>query len=190
MKLLKDRIIAEGRVIGDSILKVDSFLNHQVDPEFIMELGREIARRYAAEGITRILTVEASGIAVAMAAGLVLRVPLVFAKKKRASTQDAGFYSSDVYSFTRKEAVGIFVSDKYLGPRDTVLIVDDFLAHGQALRGMVHIVKQSGARLAGAAIVIEKVFQSGGDALRGEGVRIDALAAIVKMGAEGIVFAE
>jgi xanthine phosphoribosyltransferase len=190
MKLLKDRIVAEGRVIGDSILKVDSFLNHQVDPEFIMELGREIARRYAAEGITRILTVEASGIAVAMAAGLILRVPLVFAKKKKAFTQDAGFYSSEIFSFTRGEAVGIFVSDKYLSSSDTVLIVDDFLAHGEAMRGLVDIVRQAGAKLAGAAIVIEKIFQKGGQTLRSEGVRIDSLAAIAKMGKDGIVFAE
>ncbi len=190
MKLLKDRIISEGKVIGDSVLKVDSFLNHQVDPEFIMELGREIAGRFAGDGITRILTVEASGIAVAMAAGLILRVPLVFAKKKRAATQNAGYYSADVYSFTRNEKVGIFVSDKYLGSMDTVLIVDDFLAHGEALRGMVDIVRQSGARLAGAGIVIEKVFQRGGESLRREGVRIESLAAINRMGEEGIDFAE
>ncbi len=107
MKLLEDRILSEGKVIGDSVLKVDSFLNHQVDPAFIMELGREIAGRFAGQGITRILTVEASGIAVALAAGLILRVPLVFAKKKRASTQNAGYYSADVYSFTRNEKVGI-----------------------------------------------------------------------------------
>lgn len=182
MKALKERILAEGKVIGESILKVDSFLNHQIDPEFTLELGREIARRFADAGVTRILTVEASGIAVAMAVGLALKVPVVFAKKKKASTQNEGFYSSEIYSFTRQESVGIFVSDKFLGPGDTVLLVDDFLAHGEALRGLVDIVRQSGAGLAGAGIVIEKVFQRGGERLRREGVRIETLAAIAGMG--------
>lgn len=182
MKALKDRIVAEGKVIGDSILKVDSFINHQIDPEFTLELGREIARRFSDAGVTRILTVEASGIAVAMAVGLALKVPVVFAKKKKASTQNEGFYSSEIYSFTRRESVGIFVSDKFLGPDDTVLLVDDFLAHGEALRGLVDIVAQSGAGLAGAGIVIEKVFQRGGEKLRREGVRIESLAGIIRMG--------
>lgn len=188
MQRLKDRILSEGRVIGTSILKVDSFLNHQIDPRFTMEMGRELASRFAGEGITRVLTVEASGIAVAMATGLALGVPVVFAKKGRASTQNAGVYSAQVYSFTRQESVGIFVSGRFLGPGDTVLIVDDFLAHGEALGGMAEIVFQAGSRLAGAGIVIEKVFQGGGEKLRGQGVRIESLAAIMEMSEENIQF--
>ncbi|MHB8916944.1 MAG: xanthine phosphoribosyltransferase [Desulfocucumaceae bacterium] len=188
MESLKQRIRSEGRVIGTSILKVDSFLNHQIDPRFTMEMGKEIASRFAGEEITRVLTVEASGIAVAMATGLALGVPVVFAKKGRASTQNAGVYSAQIYSFTRQESVGIFVSGRFLGPEDTVLIVDDFLAHGEALGGMVEIVTQAGSRLAGVGIVIEKVFQGGGEKLRGQGVRIESLAAIKEMSEEHIQF--
>ncbi|MCL6611280.1 MAG: xanthine phosphoribosyltransferase [Peptococcaceae bacterium] len=188
MQKLKERIVNEGRVIGTGILKVDSFLNHQIDPQFTMEMGRELASRFAGEGITKVLTVEASGIAVATAAGLALGVPVVFAKKGRASTQDAGVYSARVYSFTRREAVDISVSGRFLGPDDTVLIVDDFLAHGEALRGLVEIVRQAGSRLAGAGIVIEKVFQGGREKLKGQGVRIESLAAIREMSEDRIVF--
>ncbi|KKM10588.1 xanthine phosphoribosyltransferase [Clostridiales bacterium PH28_bin88] len=186
MQALKDKILADGQVIGETILKVDSFLNHQVDPKFTLEMGRELAARFQGENVTKVLTVEASGIAVAIAVGLHLDVPVVFAKKKRASTQDAGFYHSKVHSFTRQESVGIYVSSKYLNSNDVVLIVDDFLAHGEALRGMADIVKQAGARLAGVGIVIEKAFQKGGEALRLEGVRIESLACITKMG-NGVV---
>lgn len=188
MQKLKEKIQKEGRVIGTTILKVDTFLNHQIDPQFTMEMGRELASRFSGEGITRVLTVEASGIAVALATGLALGVPVVFAKKGKASTQNAGTYSARVYSFTRKESVGIFVSSKFLGPEDTVLIVDDFLAHGEALSGMAEIVGQSGARLAGAGIVIEKVFQGGGEKLRERGVRIESLAAVKSMSEGHIEF--
>lgn len=185
---LKERIKNESRVIGTSILKVDSFLNHQIDPRFTMEMGKEIASRFAGEEITRVLTVEASGIAVAMATGLALGVPVVFAKKGRASTQNAGVYSAQIYYFTRRESVGIFVSGRFLRPEDTVLIVDDFLAHGEALGGMVEIVSQAGCRLAGVGIVIEKVFQGGGEKLRGQGIKIESLAAIKEMSEEHIQF--
>ncbi len=188
MQKLKQKILSEGRVIGNSVLKVDSFLNHQIDPKFMLEMGNELAARFAGEGITRILTVEASGIAVALTTGLSLGVPVVFAKKGRASTQNNNIYSARIYSFTRQEAVDIFVSDKFLGPRDTVLIVDDFLAHGEALRGLLELVDRAGARLAGAGIVIEKVFQGGGAALRERGVRIESLAAIKSMSEECVEF--
>ncbi len=181
MEKLKEKIRSEGRVIGTGILKVDSFLNQQIDPQFTLEMGRELASRFTGEKITKVLTVEASGIAVATAAGLALGVPVVFAKKGRASTQDAGAYSARVYSFTRREAVDIFVSGRFLGPEDAVLIVDDFLAHGEALRGLVEIVRQAGSRLAGAGIVIEKVFQGGREKLKGQGLRIESLAAIKHM---------
>lgn len=188
MQALKDRILNDGEVIGDSVLKVDSFLNHQVDPAFIMEMGRELAERFKGLNITKILTVEASGIAVAMAVGLYLKVPVVFAKKKKAATQNEGQYQADIYSFTKGEKVGIFVSHSYLKPGDIVLIVDDFLAHGEALRGLVNIVGQAGAALAGAGIVIEKAFQGGGESLRREGIRIEALASINSMSKGNIVF--
>ncbi|MFZ5633408.1 MAG: xanthine phosphoribosyltransferase [Bacillota bacterium] len=188
MQKLKEKILTEGRVIGTAILKVDSFLNHQIDPRFTMEMGAELASRFAGEGITRVLTVEASGIAVATATGLALGVPVVFAKKGRASTQNAGVYAAEIFSFTRQEKVGIFVSSRFLGPEDTVLIVDDFLAHGEALRGMVDLVTQAGARLAGVGIVIEKVFQGGGKKLREQGVRLESLAAIKSMAEKFIEF--
>lgn len=181
MQKLKEKILSEGQVIGTTILKVDTFLNHQIDPRFTMEMGAELASRFAGEGITRVLTVEASGIAVAAATGLALGVPVVFAKKGRASTQNAGVYASEIYSFTRQEKVGIFVSQKFLGPEDTILIIDDFLAHGEALKGMVDLVRQAGSRLAGAGIVIEKLFQGGGRQLRDRGVRIESLAAVKSM---------
>lgn len=189
MQELRDRILADGEIIGNQILKVDSFLNHQIDPSFIMRMGQEIAARFAGEGVTRILTVESSGIAVAMAAGLSLNAPVVFAKKKQASTQIEGLYSADVFSFTRREAVTITVSSRYLGPADVVLIVDDFLAHGEALSGLVSIVNQAGAKLAGAGIVIEKRFQGGGAELRAQGIRIESLAAIERMEPGAIIFA-
>lgn len=188
MQELKDRILAEGEVVGTEVLKVDAFLNHQIDPAFMLRMGEELARRFADANITKVLTVEASGIAVAMAAGLALGVPVVFAKKKRAVTQQGDVYSAAVFSFTRQESVHITVAARYLTAGDIVLIVDDFLAHGEALRGLISIVRQAGAKLAGAGIVIEKRFQKGGEALRAEGIRIEALAAIEAMEAGDIRF--
>lgn len=189
MQELRERIVADGEVIGRDVLKVDSFLNHQIDPAFTMRMGQEIARRFAGAGVTKILTVEASGIAVAAATGLTLGVPVVFAKKKRAVTQQGRLYSAQVFSFTRREAVHITVAEKFLVAADVVLIVDDFLAHGEALKGMVSLVRQAGATLAGAGIVIEKRFQGGGEPLRAEGVRIESLAVIDSMEAGVIRFA-
>jgi len=188
MQELRDRIMADGEVIGRDVLKVDSFLNHQIDPAFIQRMGKEIAGRFAGEGVTKVLTVEASGIAVATAAALYLGVPVLFAKKKQAVTQQGDMYTAEVFSFTRREKVHITVAPKYLRPEDVVLIVDDFLAHGEALTGLVNIVRQSGAKLAGAGIVIEKRFQRGGEALRAAGVRIESLAVIEKMEAGVIQF--
>ncbi len=189
MKELWDRIVSDGEVIGKDVLKVDSFLNHQIDPVFIMRMGEELAARFSQAGITKVLTIEASGIAVAMAVGLYLKVPVVFAKKSRAVTQREELYTAEVYSFTRREAVQIAVSSRYLRSDDNVLIVDDFLAHGEALKGLVEVVKQSGAQLAGAGIVIEKKFQHGGDILRSAGIRIESLAAIEFMENGKITFA-
>lgn len=190
MKLLRDRITEDGEVLGENILKVDSFLNHQIEPGFIMELGNEFGRRFAGLGITKILTVEASGIAVAMAAGLSLGVPVVFAKKKGAITQQGDVFSAPVFSYTRKESVEITVARRFLSADDTILIIDDFLAHGEALHGLIDLVRQAGGRLAGAGIVIEKKFQGGGDAIRAEGVRVESLAKIQSMNDGQIVFSE
>ncbi|MTI86169.1 MAG: xanthine phosphoribosyltransferase [Firmicutes bacterium] len=188
MKVLKDKILIEGKVLSDTVLKVDSFLNHQIDPAFAMDLGKELAARFKNQSITKILTVEASGIAVAMATGLALNIPVVFAKKKRAATADPNVFSSTVYSFTKDESVDIYVNSRFLHPSDNVLLVDDFLAQGEALRGMVEIVQQSGASLAGAGIIIEKVFQGGGKALREAGVRIETLAPIASLAGGKITF--
>lgn len=189
MKELKSKILSEGEVIGTHILKVDSFLNHQIDPAFTMELGRELAGRFENTGVTKVLTVEASGIAVAMAVGLAMGVPVVFAKKKKASTQQGDLYMAQIFSFTRQETVDIAVSSRFLVSKDIVLIVDDFLAHGEALKGLVSIVRQSGATLAGAGIVIEKKFQRGGESLRASGVRVESLAVIESMQPGTINFA-
>ncbi len=178
---LHERIRNDGVVIGEDVLKVDTFLNHQIDPVFIMQLGQELGQRFAANGVTKILTVEASGIAVAMAAGLALNVPVLFAKKGRPSTLQGQVYVAQVFSFTRQGETDIFVSAHFLSADDVVLIVDDFLAHGEALQGLISLARQAGARIAGAGIVIEKSFQHGGDAPRQEGIRIESLAAIASM---------
>ena len=188
MNELKERIRSDGQVIGNNILKVDAFLNHQIDPQFILSLGRELASRYKDAGVTKVLTVESSGIAVAMAAALELGVHVVFAKKKQALTQQGEVYSAPVFSFTRKEHIDITVTREYLSASDVVLIVDDFLAHGEALNGLISLVAQAGGKLAGAGIVIEKRFQKGGDAIRAKGIRVESLASIEKMRPGEIVF--
>jgi len=188
MKVLKEKILREGKVLSDTVLKVDSFLNHQIDPAFTMDLGKEIASRFEKDSVTKILTVEASGIAVAMATGLALNVPVIFAKKKRAATADPNVYTSTIYSFTKDESVDIYVNSRFLSPSDNILLVDDFLAQGEALKGMVDIVKQSKASLAGAGIVIEKVFQGGGQALRQSGVRIESLAPVSSLAGGKVLF--
>lgn len=178
IKELIERILSEGQAINEEILKVDSFLNHQIDPDFMIAVGKEIARRFQGENVDKILTVEASGIAVALAVGLAMGVKVVYAKKKQASTQNSGVYSSKLFSFTREEPVDICVSSKFLSRDNRVLIVDDFLARGQALQALMDIVRQAGAHLVGAGIVIEKRFQGGGEPLRQQGVRIESLAVI------------
>ena len=188
MKELQERICAEGQVIGNNILKVDAFLNHQIDPQFILRLGEELASRFKNESVTKVLTVEASGIAVAMAVALSLGVQVVFAKKKQALTQEGDVYSAPVFSFTRKEHLEITVARCFLSSEDVVLIIDDFLAHGEALNGLISLVAQAGGKLAGAGIVVEKRFQKGGDAIRATGVRVESLAAIERMKPGEVIF--
>lgn len=189
MKELQERILADGQVIGNNILKVDAFLNHQIDPQFILRLGAELAGRFRDAKVTKVLTVEASGIAVAMAVALALGVPVVFAKKKQAMTQAGDVFAAPVFSYTRKEHVEITVARCFLSPADVVLIIDDFLAHGEALGGLISLVGQAGGKLAGAGIVIEKKFQKGGEAIRATGVRIESLAAIERMKPGEVIFA-
>ena len=188
MKALEEKILTEGTVLPGNVLKVGSFLNQQMDSDFIMEIGREIARLYAGEKITRVLTVEASGIAIAVAAGIALHVPCVFAKKHRSANMPKEVYTASVYSYTHKETYEIAVAKDYIGGEDHVLIVDDFLANGNAVRGLMHILEKAGARLVGCAIAIEKGFQGAGDKLRAEGVRVDSLAIIDSMTDESLVF--
>ncbi|MFM9280534.1 xanthine phosphoribosyltransferase [Paenibacillus jiagnxiensis] len=181
MKKLEERIRREGQILSDTVLKVDSFLNHQVDTGFALEIGREFGRIFADEGITKVLTIEASGIQFAMAAGIALGVPFVYAKKKKAVTQGDEVYSAEVYSFTKRESYQVSISRKYLGPEDRVLIVDDFLATGAALVGLTDIVAESGAELAGVGCVIEKSFQEGRGLLEERGIRVHSLARIAAM---------
>lgn len=189
MQMLIDRIRQDGRVIGREILKVDSFLNHQLDPQLLHAIGKEFARRFAGLGVTKILTIEASGIAVALMAGLEMGVPVLFAKKRRARTQPEGVFTAPVISYTRNETVEIFVSQRFLPVTDTVLILDDFLAMGEATGGLISLVRQAGAGLAGVGIVVEKGFQEGGRRLRAQGVNLQSLVVIEALGPDGIHFA-
>ncbi|MCR2807649.1 xanthine phosphoribosyltransferase [Paenibacillus soyae] len=181
MKQLEERIREEGAILSDKVLKVDSFLNHQVDTELALATGKEFARVFAGERITKVLTIEASGIQFAMAAGIALGVPFVYAKKKKAITQSDKVYTAPVHSFTRGETYQVSVDQRFLGPEDRILIVDDFLATGAALVGLVDIVRESGAELVGVGAVIEKSFQEGRGLLEAKGVRIHSLARIVSM---------
>lgn len=190
MKLLKDRIRAEATVVGNDVVKVDHFLNHQVDVDFLTEIGHEFYRRFQGEPITKILTVEASGIAVAIAAAQHFHVPVVFAKKSESRNLDDDTYTSEVYSFTRKTSYRMKVSRRYIGPEDRILIVDDFLANGRAVLGMIDIVRQAEAALVGVGIVIEKGFQEGGRLLREQGINVSSLAIIESMDEEHIQFRE
>ncbi|UVI28334.1 xanthine phosphoribosyltransferase [Paenibacillus spongiae] len=190
MKLLEERIRQEGLILSDTVLKVDSFLNHQVDTKLALAIGREFARLFAGEPITKVLTIEASGIQFAMAAGIALDVPFVYAKKKKAVTLTEKLYSAPVHSFTRQETYQVSISQKYLGPGDKVLIVDDFLATGAALVGLVDIVNEAGAELVGVGCVIEKSFQEGRSLLEQKGVRVHSLARIASMSPGEIHFVE
>ncbi len=188
MKALEDKIRAEGEVLTGDVLKVGSFLNQQVDTNFMNLIGQEGARIYKDAGITKVLTIEASGIAVAFAVASNLHVPMVYAKKYGGTNISSEVYKTSVYSYTHKKTFDIVVSKKYIKPDDVILLVDDFLALGNALNGLIHIVEQSGASLAGALIAIEKGYQQGGDLLREEGIRVESLAIIDSMEDGQIVF--
>lgn len=191
MKALEEKIRREGVVLTEDILKVGSFLNQQVDAAFMLEIGQEIARLFKEDKVDKVLTLESSGIIMSVPAAASLGVPLLIAKKSPASTQTGKTYSSKVTSFTHGNTYFATVGAEYLKAGERVLIVDDFLARGAALVGLCDIVKQAGAVAVGAAIVIEKQYQGGGDKLRAEGLRIESLAKIAKMSPEaGITFAD
>jgi len=191
MELLKERIRKDGVVKGTDVLKVDSFLNHQMDVELFEEIGKEFRRRFEGCGVNKILTIEASGIGIACVAAQFFRCPVVFAKKSKSSNISDDVYATRVTSFTHGKVNDVIVSRQYLGPEDTVLIIDDFLANGAALEGLMDLVAQAGARLAGAGIVIEKAFQPGGDTIRARGVKVESLARVQSMSeTEGIQFVD
>lgn len=186
MKELEQRILADGKVLPGDILKVDGFLNHQMDMELLDHIGQEFCRLYHDEGITKILTVEASGIAVACMTAYRFRVPAIFAKKNRSLNIADDVYHSMVHSYTHQLDYPVVLSSQYLGPDETVLIVDDFLANGQAVNGLLAICEQAGCKVAGVGICIEKGFQPGGEALRRKGIRVESLAVIESM-EDGII---
>ncbi len=186
---LKERIVKDGKCLSADILKVDSFLNHQIDVALLDEIGKEFARLYKDCGVNKILTIEASGIAIACLTAKYFEAPVVFAKKSKTSNISNDVYTSEVPSYTHGNVNTILVSKQYLNADDRVLIVDDFLANGCALNGLVDLVQAAGATVVGAGIVIEKAYQGGGDALRARGIRVESLARIAAMDAEnGVTF--
>ena len=188
MKQLEERIRTEGRVLPGGILKVDGFLNHRIDTQLLHDMALEVSRLYDGCGVNKILTVEASGIALASMTGYVMGCPMVFAKKSRTSNIAKDVYASEVVSFTHGNVSTIMVSKEVLSGQDRILIVDDFLATGAALIGLREICRLAGAEVIGAAISIEKVFQGGGDRLRAEGLRIESLARISSMTDDDLEF--
>ena len=190
MQQLKERILREGRVLPGNIVKVDGFLNHRVDTALMGDIADEFARYFDTNNITMVLTAEASGIALATVCAQKYGVPMVFAKKAKSDNIEGGLYQSDIFSYTYKKKVTLIVAQEWLGPDDKVLIIDDFMAKGYALRGLIDIVQKAGAQLMGIGIAVEKGFQDGGDSLRREGYDVHSLAIIDAVDGGKIVFRE
>ena len=191
MKLLEERILKDGKVGAGNVLKVDSFVNHQIDVKFLSKLGKEFHRRFAGCGVNKILTIEASGIGIACLTAEYFDVPVVFAKKTKTNNIYADVYTSKVESYTHGTTYDIVVSKQFLRPEDHVLIIDDFLAKGSALKGLIELIEHAGATVVGAGIVIEKAYQPGGDLIRSMGIRVESLARIASMSEEdGVKFVE
>jgi xanthine phosphoribosyltransferase len=188
MKLLEQRILTNGKVLPGGVLKIDSFLNHQMDPMLMMEMAKELKRLYADAGVNKILTIEASGIAIAIMAGYEFGCPVVFAKKSKTKNISDNVYSVEVESFTHGKTNTVVVSNEFVNPGDRILIVDDFLATGAALIGLKALVEQAGATVVGAGIAVEKVFQGGGNLLREQGMRVESLAMIASMDDNSLTF--
>ncbi len=178
LKLLEERIRRDGAVLPGDVLKINSFLNHQVDPELMMQIGQEFERLFKESGVTKVLTCEASGIAPGVMTAYCLKVPMVFARKKKPSTLNDAVYWADVFSYTKKVTNKICVEEKFLSKDDTLLIIDDFIAHGEAVKGMVNIAKQAGCKIAGVGAVVAKEFQGGNEWIREQGLRLEPLANI------------
>lgn len=185
MQLLEERILKDGKVFPGNVLKVDSFLNHQVDVELINEIGKEFYRLFKDCGVNKIFTIEASGIGIACITAQYFHVPVVFAKKTLGKNIAADVYSTPIKSFTHGKTYDVIVSQEFLNKDDKILIIDDFLAQGCALNGLIELIKSAGAQIVGAGIVIEKAFQQGGDLIRGDGIRVESLARIESMTDDG-----
>lgn len=191
MKLLEERIQRDGIVREGNVLKVDSFLNHQIDVELLNEMGKEFFRLFGDLGVNKILTIEASGIGIACIAAQYFKVPVVFAKKTASKNISGDVYTSRVHSFTKGKDYDVMVSKDFLNANDRVLIIDDFLAKGAALIGLADIIGQAGAVVIGAGIAVEKAFQDGGEKVRGMGIRVESLARVKSMSIDGgVVFCE
>lgn len=190
MNELQRRIVAEGKVLPGDIIKVDGFMNHRVDVRLMRRLAEDIKRHFADREITKVMTVEASGIPLATITAEVLDVPLVFAKKAKSDNIEGGLIKSEIFSYTYKKKVQLIVSSEWISSEDKILIVDDFMANGEAIRGLVDIISQVGGELVGVAIAIEKGFQGGGDRLRAQGVDVYSLALIEHAEPGNIVFRE
>ncbi|WP_066189755.1 xanthine phosphoribosyltransferase [Gracilibacillus timonensis] len=188
MEKLKQRIINDGVVLSEKVLKVDQFLNHQIDPALMQDIGETFANHFRDQQPTKIVTIESSGIAPAIFAGLSLNVPVIFARKKKSLTLTEGLMTADVYSYTKQETSTISIASKFLEASDHVLIIDDFLANGQAALGLIKIIEQTQARVAGIGIVIEKAFQDGGKLLRDKGYHVESLAQIKSLANKQVTF--
>ena len=186
MQELKERILREGRVLPGGIIKVDGFLNHRVDTALMGRIADEFARLFDVDGITMVLTAEASGIALATVCAERYGVPVVFAKKAKSDNIEGGLYQSDIFSYTYKKKVTLLVAQDWIGPDDRVLIIDDFMANGEAMRGLIDIVSKAGAQLAGIGVAVEKGFQHGGDRLREAGYDLHSLA-IIDSAEDGVI---
>lgn len=190
LKQLQEKIMKDGKVLSDQVLKVDTFLNHQIDPELMKAIGEEFANRFKDSGVTKVLTIESSGIAPAMMTGLELGVPVIFARKRKSLTMTDNLLTASVHSFTKNETNEISVSKDFLENGDKVLMIDDFLANGQVVLGLKEIIDQAKAHLTGVGIVIEKGFQRGGTMIREEGIRVESLAIIESLQNDQVTFKE
>lgn len=184
MKILEDRIRKDGVVKPGNVLKVDSFLNHQMDVDLFVEMAREWKRLFAGKTINKILTIEASGIGIACIAAVEFGVPVVFAKKSQSINLDGEMYSTSIESFTHRKSYEVIVSKKFMGPEDHILVIDDFLANGCAINGLIELINASGATLEGVGIAVEKGFQTGGQLIREKGIQLESLAIVESMNAD------
>lgn len=190
MQELKDRIVKEGKVLPGNIIKVDGFLNHRIDTELMDHIAEEFGKHFNMDEVTMILTAEASGIALSAIVAHHFHKPMIFAKKAKSDNIEGGLYQSEIFSYTYKKKVTLIVAQEWLGPNDRVLIIDDFMAKGYAMQGLIDIVKAAGAELVGIGVAVEKGFQHGGDALREKGYPIHSLAVIEEATPDHITFRE